>query len=163
MDVDDPGAAPNEEPTIERSAVNAELVSDFVYRTDGGSILTFTEAFDELTPRTAEGLEDLGPEDQVLDGGDVEEFIFESGIFDRIEVEARIVPQHSDGRTRWTNDELRELVFQKVEPGDLSFEDWRAAQLKTDTLTAVEVLQFVGYADGDADEETVINERLIVD
>lgn len=98
MEVNDPSGAPSDEPTIERSAVDFALASDFVYRTDDGRILTFTEAFDELTPEMAEGLEGLPPEDRVMDGGDAEEFIFESGIFDRIEVEARIVPQYSDGR-----------------------------------------------------------------
>jgi PAS domain-containing protein len=164
--VDDPSGGADNELTIERRAADAELGSfTFVYRTENGRILTFDEAFDELTPQMAEGLEGLPPEDQVIDGGDVEEFIFESGIYETLTVEGRIVTQYTDGRTRWTNDQLREQGFPTSDHGDLSFEDWRAAQVDAGTLTAVDVLQYVGYEDEgeDADEETVITERLIID
>ena len=154
--------------TIDRRAVDAELGSStFVYRTDDGRILTFAEAFDELTPEMAGGLEGLPPEDRVIDGGDVEEFILESGIYETLTVEGRIVTQYTDGRTRWTNDQLREQIFPTSDHGDLSFENWRVTQVDAGTLTAVEVLQYVGYEDEDegedADEETVITERLIID
>jgi len=163
--VDDPSGADSES-TIERRAVDAELgPSTFIYRTDDGRILTFNEAFDELTPQMAEGLEGLPPEDRAMDGGDVQEFIFESGVYLSLVVEGQIVTQYTDGRTRWTNDQLREQVFPTSDHGDLGFEDWRAAQVDAGTLTAVDVLQYVGTEDEDedADEETVIHERLIID
>ena len=141
----------------------------FVYRADDGRILTDNEAFEELTPEMEEGLaiaverEGLSSEDQVIDGGDVESFIFESGIYEVVEVTARVVTQYTDGRTRWTNDQLREQVFPVSDDGNLSFEDWLAAQVASGSLAAVEILQYIGYENEDADEETVITERLIID
>ena len=154
--------------TIPRSGL-ATAMGCFVYRADDGRILTDNEAFDELTPEMEEGLaiaverEGLSSEDQVIDGGDVESFIFESGIYEVVEVTARVVTQYTDGRTRWTNDQLQKRVFAVSDHGDLSFEDWLAVQVDAGTLTAVEVLQFIGYENEDADEETVITERLITD
>jgi hypothetical protein len=55
--------------TISRADANRELGFGQIYRTDDGRILNFNEAFDELTPEMAEGLEGLPPEDQVIDGG----------------------------------------------------------------------------------------------
>jgi hypothetical protein len=107
--------------------------------------------------------EGLSPEGQVIDGGDVESFIFESGVYEVVEVAAVVVTQYTDGRTRWTNDQLREQVFPISDHGALSYEDWLAEQVDADSLTAVEVLQFIGYENEDADEETVITERLIID
>lgn len=163
MNAGDPTGGSDNEPTIERNAVELALASDFVYRADDGRILTFDEVFDELTPEMAEGLEGLPAEEQVIDGGDVELFLLGSDRYQSVETSGHIVTQYTDGRTRWTDDELREQVFPNADHGGLSFEDWRAAQLKADRLTAVEVLQFVGYADEDAEEKTVITERLIVD
>lgn len=163
MNADDPAGGSHTDLTIERSAVELALASDFVYRADDGRILTFEEVFDELTPEMAAGLEGLPAEEQVIDGGDVELFLLESGRYGSVEARGHIVTRYSDGRTRWTDDELREQVFPTADHGGLSFEDWRAAQLKAGTLTAVEVVQFVGYADEDDDEATVITERLIVD
>ena len=80
-----------------------------------------------------------------------------------IEVSALVVTQYTDGRTRWTNDQLREQVFPVSDHGDSSFEDWLAVQVDAGTLTAVEVLQFIGYENEDAEEESVITERLIID
>ena len=154
--------------TIARSRL-ATAMGCFVYRADDGRILTDNEAFDELTPEMEEGLalaverEGLSPEGQVIDGGDVESFIFESGIYEVVEVAALVVTQYTNGRKRWTNDKLREQVFPVSDHGDLSFEDWLAVQVDAGTLTAVEVLQFIGYENEDADEETVITERLIID
>jgi len=141
----------------------------FVYRADDGRILTENEAFDELTLEMEEGLaldverEGLSTEGQVIDGGDVESFIFESGIYEVIEVAALVVTQYTDGRTRWTNDQLREQIFQISDHGNLSFEDWLAVQLAGGSLATVDVLQYIGYENEDADEETVITERLIID
>jgi hypothetical protein len=161
---DEPNGGPDNELTVERRAVDAELGSfQTVYRTDNGRILTFDEAFDELTPQMAEGLEGLPPGDQVIDGGDVQEFLLESGIYELVTVEGRIDTQYTDGRTRWTNDQLREQVFPTSDHGNLRFEDWRAAQVDAGTLTAVDILQYVGYEDADADEEAVLTERLIID
>lgn len=154
--------AADNELTIARSAL-ATAFGCFVYRTDDGRILTADEAFDELTPEIAKGLEGLPPEDQVIDGGDVESYIFENGIYKVAEVKAWIVTQYTDGRTRWTNDQLREQVSLSSDHGDVSFEDWLSVQLDAGALTAVEVLQYIGYEDEDADEETVITERLIID
>ena len=58
---------------------------------------------------------------------------------------------------------LQERVFAVSDHGDLSFEDWLAVQVDAGTLTAVEVLQFIGYENEDANEETVITERLMID
>lgn len=160
---DDPTVGCDNEPTIERSAVEPALASDFVYRADDGRILTFDEVFDELTPEMAEGLEGLPAEEQVIDGGDVELFLLESDRYGWVEATGRVVTKYTDGRTRWTDDELREQVFPTANHTGLSFEDWRSAQLGAGTLTAVDVVQFVGYADEDADEETVVTERLIVE
>ena len=168
MIVDVPSGGADNELTIPRSRL-ATAMGLFVYRADDGRILTDNEAFDELTPEMEEGLalaverEGLPPEGQVIDGGDVENFILESGIYEVVEVAALVVTQYTDGRKRWTNDKLREQVFPISEPGGLSFEDWLAAQVDACTLTAVEVLQFIGYGNEDADEEMVITERLIVD
>ena len=169
MIVDVPSGGADNELTIPRSGL-ATAMGCFVYRADDGRILTDNEAFDELTPEMEEGLaiaverEGLSSEDQVIDGGDVESFIFESGIYDVIEVAALVVTQYTDGRTRWTSDQLREQVFPTSDHSvDLSFEDWLAVQVDTGTLTAVDVLQFIGFEDEDADEETVITERLIID
>jgi hypothetical protein len=159
----DPTGGSDHELTIERSAVELALASEVVYRADDGRVLTFEEVFDELTPEMAEGLEGLPAEEQVIDGGDVEMFLLESDSYQSVEARGHIVTQYTDGRSRWADDELREQVFPNANHDGLSFEDWRAAQLKADTLTAVKVLQFVGYGDEDADEETVITERLIVD
>lgn len=162
MLVDDPDCGGDSELTIERQAVAHELgLGNFVYRTDDGRIVTEGEAFDELLPQMEEGLKGLPPEGQVIDGGDVQEFIFESGIYETVTVQGRIVIQYTDGRTRWTNDQLREQVFPNSERGSLSFEDWRSAQVDAGRLTAVEVLQYVGLED--EDEGTVITERLIID
>ncbi len=163
MNAGDPTGGSDTDLTIERSVVELALASDFVYRADDGRILTFEEVSDELTPEMAEGLEGLPAEEQVIDGGDVELLLMDSGRYESVEARGHIVTQYTDGRTRWTDDELREQVFPNADHGGLSFEDWRAAQLKAGTLTAVDVMQFVGYADEDADEETVIAERLIVD
>ena len=168
MIVDVPSGGADNEATIARSGL-ATAMGCIVYRADDGRILTDNEAFDELTPEMEEGLaldverEGLSPEGQVIDGGDVESFIFESGIYEVIEVAALVVTQYTDGRTRWTNDQLREQVFPVSDHGNSSFEDWLAVQVDTGTLTAVEVLQFIGYENEDADEETVITERLIID
>ena len=154
--------------TIARSRL-ATAMGLFVYRADDGRILTDNEAFDELTPVMEEGLaldverEGLSPEDQVIDGGDVENFILESGIYEVVEVAALVVTQYTDGRTRWTNDQLREQVFPVSDHVDLGFEDWLAAQVDMGALAAVDVLQYIGYESEDADEETVITERLIID
>jgi hypothetical protein len=153
--------AADNELTIARSDL-VTAFGCFVYRTDDGRILTYDEAFDELLPEIAEGLEGLPPEDQVIDGGDVEDYIRESGIYELVEVKAWIVTQYTDGRTRWTNDQLREQVFRTSDHGDWSFEDWLAAQVDAGTLTAVEVLQYIGYEDED-DEEKLIAERRIID
>lgn len=163
MDVDDPTGGSDTDLTIERSAVNLALASDFVYRADDGRILTFEEVFDELTPEMAAGLEGLPAEEQVIDGGDVELFLLDSDRYQSVEARGHIVTQYSDGRSRWADDDLREQVFPNADHDGLSFEDWRTAQLKAGTSTAVDVVQFVGYAEEDADEETVITERLIVD
>lgn len=163
MDVNGPGGAAGDNLTIKRSAVEAESGHCFIFR-DGDRILTYNEAFDELTPEMAEGLQGLPAEEQVLTGADMEAYIFESGVYETVELTGdRVVTRYSDGRTRWTDDELREQVFPTADHGDLSFEDWRSAQLKAGTLTAVEIVQFVGYADEDDEEEKVITERLIVD
>ena len=154
--------------TIARSRL-ATATGLFVYRADDGTILTDNEAFDELAPEMEEGLAldvergGLSPEGQVIDGGDVESFIFESGIYEVLEVAALVVTQYTDGRTRWTNDQLREQVFPVSGHSNLSFEDWLAVQVDAGTLTAVDVLQFIGYENEDAEEETVITERLIID
>ena len=163
MNAGDPTSGSDTDLTIERSAVELALASDFVYRADDGRILTFEEVFDELTPEMAEGLEGLPAEQQVIDGGDVEMFLLESGRYESVDASGHIVTQYSDGRIRWADAELREKVFPNADHDGLSFEDWRAAQVVAGALTAVEVVQFVGYADEDADEETVIAERLIVD
>lgn len=163
MNAHDPTGGSDTDLTIERSAVDLALASDFVYRADDGRILTFEEAFDELTPEMAEGLEGLPAEEQVIDGGDVELFLLDSDRYESVEARGHIVTQYADGLRRWTEDELREQVFPTADPGRLSFEDWRTAQLRAGTLTAVDFVQFVGYVDEDADEETVITERLIVD
>lgn len=163
MNADDPTGGPGNELTIERSAVEFALASDCVYRRDDGRILTFEEVSDELTPEMAEGLEGLPAEEQVIDGGDVEMLLMDSDRYESVEARGHIVTQYTDGRTRWTDDELREQVFPTADHGGLSFEDWLAAQLVAGALTAVDVVQFVGYADEDADGETVIAERLIVD
>ena len=165
---DVPSGGADNELTIPRSGL-ATAMGCFVYRADDGRILTDNEAFEELTPEMEEGLaiaverEGLSSEDQVIDGGDVESFIFESGIYEVVEVTARVVTQYTDGRTRWTNDQLREQVFPVSDDGNLSFEDWLAAQVASGSLAAVEVLQYIGYENEDADEETVITERLIID
>lgn len=151
------------EPTIERSVVELALASDFVYRADDGRILTFEEVFDELTPEMAEGLEGLPAEEQVIDGGDVELFLLDSDRYQSVEARGHIVTQYTDGRTRWTDDELREQIFPNADHGGLSFESWRVAQLEAGALTPVDVVQFVGYDDDDAQEESVMTERLIVD
>lgn len=163
MNAGDPTGGLNNELKIERSAVELALASDFVYRADDGRILTFEEAFDELTPEMAEGLEGLPAEEQVIDGGDVELFLLESGRYQTVEARGRIVTQYADGRRRWTDDELRQQIFPTADSGGQGFADWLSEQLKADTLTAVDVVQFIGHADEDADEETVIAERLIVD
>jgi hypothetical protein len=168
MTNDVPSGGADNELTIPRSGL-ATAMGCFVYRADDGRILTDNEAFDELTPEMAEGLalaverEGLSPEGQVIDGGDVESFIFESGIYEVVEVAARVVTQYTDGRTRWTNDQLRERVFPGSDHGNLCFEDWLAAQVAGGSLAAVDVLQYIGYENEDADEETVITERLIID
>lgn len=163
MDGDDSDGATKSGLTIERRAANAALGPfQTVYETDDGRILTFDEAWDELLPDMQEGLEGLPPESQVIDGADVAEFIFESGIYRLVEVEGRIVSQYSDGQTRWTNDQLREQVFPDS-TDDGSFEDWLAAQVDAGTLTAVEVLQYIGSEDEDGDEQAVVTERLIID
>jgi PAS domain-containing protein len=150
--------------TISRRAAAAEA-GDFtvVYRTDDGRIISFDEAFDELTPELAEGLEGLPPEEQVIDGGDVQEYINESGIYKSIEVEGRIVTHYTDGQTRWSADQLRDHVLPTVDGDGLRFEDWLAAQVDTGELIAVDVLQYLGDEDEDADVQVVIAERLIVD
>jgi hypothetical protein len=159
----DPTGGSDNDLTIERSAVEAESGHSLIFR-DGDRILTYYEAFDELTPEMAEGLQGLPAEEQVLTGGDMEAYIFESGTYETVELTCdRIVTRYSDGRTRWTDYELREQAFPTADHGTLSFEDWLSAQLEAGMLTAVDVLQFVGYADEDADEATVITERLIVD
>jgi hypothetical protein len=38
-----------------------------------------------------------------------------------------------------------------------------AAQLDAGTLKAVDILQYIGYEDEDADEKTLITERRIID
>jgi hypothetical protein len=163
-----PSGGAQNELTIARSRL-ATAMGLFVYRADDGRILTDNEAFDELTPEMEEGLaiaverEGLSSEDQVIDGGDVESFIFESGIYEVVEVTARVVTQYTDGRTRWTNDQLQEQVFAVSDHGNVSFEDWLAVQVDAGTLAAVEVLQYIGYENEDADDETVITERLIID
>jgi hypothetical protein len=168
MVIDVPSGGADNALTIARSRL-ATAMGLFVYRADDGRILTDNEAFDELTPEMEEGLalaverEGLPPEGQVIDGGDVENFILESGIYEVVEVAALVVTQYTNGRKRWTNDKLREQVFPVSDHGDLSFEDWLAVQVDVGTLTAVEVLQFIGYENEDADEETVITERLIID
>lgn len=164
MVVGDTSGAPDNEFTIERSAVDAEVgLGNFVYRADDGRILTTGEAIDELTAEMSQGPLGLSPEYDVIDGGDVEELISESGIYATLEVEGRLVTQYSDGQSHWTNDQLREEVFPISDHGDLSFEDWRTAQVGAGNLTESDVLQYVGYEDEDADHETVIAERLIVD
>jgi hypothetical protein len=163
MNVGGPIGGSDNELTIERSAVELALASDFVYRADDGRVLTFEEAFDELTPEMAEGLEELPADEQVIDGGDVEMFLLESGRYESVEARGHIVTRYTDGLRRWTEDELREQVFPTADPGDLSFEDWRSAQVEAGMLKAVDVVQLVGYADEGTDEATVIAERLIVD
>ncbi|PQM53313.1 hypothetical protein C5U48_05420 [Mycolicibacter virginiensis] len=144
--------------TVSRQAANAETGSfTFVYRTGDGRVLTFDEAFDELTPELAEGLKGLPPQERVIDGGDVEEYIRESGIYESIEVEVRIVPRYTDGPTRWSANQLREHVFPATGHDGLGFEDWLATQVDHGRLTAIDVLQYVG------DDGAVIAERLIVD
>ncbi|MEI8081790.1 MAG: hypothetical protein WCI74_08100 [Actinomycetes bacterium] len=160
MITEDPSGGTNNELAIERAAVDYALGYPFIYRTDDGRFLTLDEAWDELTPDLLAG---LPAGEQVIDGGDVEALIFESGVFATIEVESQIVTQYSDARTRWTNDQLREQVFLTSDHGDLSFEDWLSAQVQAGVLKPVDVLQFVGYEDEDADEETVITERLIIE
>ena len=109
MVVDVPSGGADNELTIARSGL-ATAMGCFVYRADDGRILTDDEAFEELTPEMEEGLaldverEGRSPEGQVIDGGDVESFIFESGIYEVLEVAALVVTQYTDGRTRWTND-----------------------------------------------------------
>ncbi|MFM8856713.1 MAG: hypothetical protein ACKOI2_05825 [Actinomycetota bacterium] len=139
------------------------LASDFVYRADDGRVLTFEEVSDELTPEMAEGLEGLPAEEQVIDGGDVELFLLDSDRYESVEARGHIVTQYCEGRSRWADHELREQVFSCADHDGLTFEDWLAAKLESGMLKAVDVLQFVGYADEGADEETVIVERLIVD
>lgn len=158
------GGGSDNEMTIQRHAVGAETgFGLFVYRTDDGRFLTLDEASNELTRTMAEGLEGLPPENQVIDGGDVEEFLFESGIYGRVEVQGRVVAQYTDGWARWTDEQLREKVFPTSDHDDLEFEQWKVAQVRVGALTMVDVLQFVGYEDEDADEETVVTERLIID
>lgn len=144
--------------TIGRQAVNGETGGfTFVYRTGDGRVLTLDEAFDALTPELAEGLEGLPPQERVIDGGDVEEYIRESGAYESIEVEGRIVSHYTDGQTRRSADQLRERVFPASGRDGLSFEDWLAAQVNHGRLTAIDVLQYADY------EGAVIAERLIVD
>jgi hypothetical protein len=168
MAVEIPNGGADSELTIARSRL-ATAMGCFVYRADDGRILTDNEAFDELTPEMEEGLaldverEGLSPGSQVIDGGDVESFIFESGIYEVLEVAALVVTQYTDGRTRWTVDQLREQVFPVSDHGSLSFGDWLAARVDEGSLAAVDVLQYIGYENEDADEETVITERLIID
>jgi hypothetical protein len=165
---DVPSGSADNELTITRSRL-ATAMGCFVYRADDGRILTDDEAFDELTPEMEEGMaiaverEGLSSEDQIIDGGDVESFIFESGIYEVLEVTALVVTQYTDGRMRWTNDQLQERVFAVSDHGNLSFEDWLAARVDEGSLAAVDVLQYIGYENEDADEEKVITERLIID
>lgn len=148
--------------TIQRDAL-ASALGCFAFRTDDGRILTDSEAFDEVLSEMVEGLEGLPPEDQVIDESDLEEYIFETGIFQRIEVDARVVTHYRDGRIRWTKDQLREQAFPTGDHGDLSFEEWLAHQLDHGQLTKLEVLQYIGHEDDDDDEAAVIAERLIID
>lgn len=154
--------AADDELKVKRSDL-ALATYDWVYRTHDGRILTYGEAFDELTPELAEALEGLPPERQVINGFDMEEYIRDNGVYQLVEVKSWIVTQYTDGGTRWTADDLRNRVFPSSDHGDLSFEDWLAAQIDARKLMAIEVLQFIGFEDEDADEETLIAERLIVD
>lgn len=157
-----PALAPDS--TISRQAANCATGDfRFVYRTDDGRIITLDEAFDELTPEMAEGLEGLPPDEQVIDGAAVEEYIWQNGIYESIEVRGRIVTHYTDGQTRWSADQLRDHVYTTVDGDGLRFEDWLAAQVDTGRLMAVDVLQYLGFEDEDADVQIVISERLIVD
>ena len=100
MNAHDPTGGSDTDLTIERSAVDLALASDFVYRADDGRILTFEEAFDELTPEMAEGLEGLPAEEQVIDGGDVELFLLDSDRYESVEARGHIVTQYADGLRR---------------------------------------------------------------
>jgi hypothetical protein len=144
---------------INRRAAEA-ATGDFtvVYRTDDGRILTFDEAFDELTPELAEG---LPPDVQCIDGGDVEEYILETGVYESIETEGRVVVHYTDGRKRWSAYQLREHILPASDDDGLTFEDWLAVQVHSGKLTAIGVLQYLGY--DDAEVQIVIDERLIVD
>lgn len=148
--------------TINRRDVPGNL-GCFVYR-DGDRILTCSEALDELTPELAQELEGLPDDEEFINGTDDDSFILEQGIYESVDiVDALVITQFTDGRTRWTNEEIRGQIFPTSDHGDLSFESWLAAQLDAGTLRAVDVLQFIGYEDEHADEKTLITERLIVD
>ena len=157
----DRGVLTGNDLTIDRRDVASNL-GCFVYR-DGDRILTFSEALDELPPELAEEFEGLSDDEELFDEGGVGPFIVEQDLFESIDVDARVVTQFTDSRTRWTNEELREQIFPISDHGDLSFESWLAAQLDAGTLKAVDVLQYIGYEDEDADEKILITERLIVD
>jgi len=148
--------------TVDRRDVAGNL-GCFIYR-DGDRILTLREALDQLAPELAEGLAGLSEDEEVIDESNVETYIFEQGVYESVDVvDALVITQFTDGRMRWTNEELREQIFPTSDHGHLSFESWLAAQLDAGTLRAVDVLQYIGYEDEDADEKTLITERLIVD
>ncbi len=163
MTTGNPTDGTDKELTIERAAVDHADGYPFIFRTDDDRFLTLDEAWDELTPDLIAEVADLPADEQVIDGFDVEALIFEGGVFGTIEVETRIVTRYADGRASWTDDQLREQFFSTSDHGDSSFEEWLTKQVEEGALKPVEVLQFIGYKDEDAEDETVITERLIID
>ncbi|WP_041317002.1 hypothetical protein [Mycolicibacter sinensis] len=160
MAAGDSSSTPSDELTVRREDAKAEQGIGSVYRTDDGRILTFNEVFDELTPEIAEN---LPPGQTVIDGGEVLEWMVEGGSgYAPIDADGRIVTLYSDGRNRWTVDELRQQIYPAVTSA-ASFDDWLSASVTAGDFRSVDVLQFVGYADEDSDGQTVLTERLILD
>jgi len=167
-DLEDPEAPWNRKTVTHEEAESKIATFPLTLYRDRGDWMTYEELFDSVSAEAATiPAEEAGWRDGEFDADD---YIIEAcqvGLYEAVDVSPTIVTEYTDGKHRWTKDELRQNVFPELAVGDDGFEAWLSSSLKAGDLRTIELLQYIvdGYGDEDEDGEPsgVVMERRIVD
>lgn len=155
---------------------NRDTVSSAFAQSELGLILSLYRdgrewmRYDELYRRVCDEAASVPAEEAAWRDGEfnAHEYIIEAclvGLYDTMNVDARIVIDYTDGKYRCSADALRTRIYPSQNSDNRTFDEWLSAALTAGRYRPVKFLQYVGneYTDGDESLDQVVHERRIVD